>query len=114
MDVYRKIIEVLRQEYESGATYKELADKYGISYTHMHNLLNGKRAVSGISLDFFFKLFPDATLTFSGGNFTNVVNNGGKIKSISTNDNNDAINKILTSDELSDAEKVKVLKVLRK
>lgn len=87
MDIYEQIIDILKKEYAAGATYQELADKYGVSYTHIHNLLHGKRAVSGISLDFFFRLFPKAAVS---------------------------VNKILASEELSDSEKIKVLKVLKK
>ena len=116
MDIYEKIIDILKQEYNSGATSQELAEKSGVSYTHIHNLLNGKRAVSGISLDFFFRLFPKAAISFSSGIFSPVVNTGTNTGIMSSTNSgiDEAINKILESDELSDAEKVKVMKVLKK
>ena len=116
MDIYEKIISLLKEEYAAGATYQELADKYRVSYTHIHNLLNGKRAVSGISLDFFFKLFPKATISLSGGIFSPVVNNGhnsGTMAGI-VSGMDEAINKILADETLSAEEKVKFLKVLKK
>lgn len=119
MDIYTKIIEILKEEYNSGSTYQELADKYGVSYTHIHNLLNGKRSVSGISLDFFFRMFPHATINFSGGDFSHMVNHGGNVVGINNGKITSGclsavIEKILDSDELSDTEKVKVMKVLKK
>ncbi|MBR2510414.1 MAG: hypothetical protein IKB71_11820 [Lentisphaeria bacterium] len=119
MDIYEKIIEMLKHEYNSGATYQELADKYNVSYTHIHNLLNGKRAVSGISLEFFFRMFPHATINFSGGDFSHLVNNGGNVVGINNGKITSGclsavIDKILESEELSDAEKIKVMKVLKK
>ena len=110
MDIYEKIIEMLKHEYNSGATYQELADKYNVSYTHIHNLLNGKRAVSGISLEFFFRMFPHATINFAGGDFSHLINNG----KITSGCLSAVIDKILESEDLSDAEKIKVMKVLKK
>ena len=101
MDIYKQITELLKSEYDAGATYQELADKYGVSYTHMHNLLNGKRAVSGISLDFLFKLFPKATICLTGDKTSSDC-----IAAV--------FDKILESEDLSAEEKVKVMKVLKK
>ena len=112
MDIYDKIIEMLKKEYADGATYQELADKYKVSYTHIHNLLNGKRAVSGISLDFFFRLFPKAAVKFSAGVVNTGTNTG--VMSCGNSGMDDAIDKILASEELSDSEKIKVIKVLKK
>ena len=112
MDIYEKIIEMLKKEYADGATYQELADKYKVSYTHIHNLLNGKRAVSGISLDFFFRLFPQAEINFSAGVVNTGTNTG--VMSVGNSGMESAIDKILESEELSDAEKIKVIKVLKK
>ena len=120
MDIYEKIINHLREEYSSGATYQELASKYGVSYTHIHNLLNGKRAVSGISLDFLFRLFPKAQINLHGDavsiaapqNRGNVV--GVNHGSVATDCLSGVMNKILSTEELTAEEKVKVLKVLQK
>lgn len=120
MEIYEKIIETLKKEYAAGATYQELADKYQSSYTHIHNLLSGKRSISGISLEFFFRLFPRAVVNLEGDkanvevkkNSGNVVgvNNGSVIGGSMEL----AVDKILAADELSDSEKIKVLKVLKK
>lgn len=120
MDLYESILEALKQQYDDGATYQEMADKFGASYTHIYNLLKGNRPISGISLDLFFKIFPKASVSLNGdaaavhasGTNGNVVgvNNG----TIGADCISAAIDKILDSDELSDAEKIKVMKVLKK
>ena len=62
MDLYEKIITALKEEYENGATYQEMAEKYGLSYSYLRELLLGIKPVGRMSLDFFFKLFPHATV----------------------------------------------------
>lgn len=120
MEIYEKIIAHLKDEYTSGATYQELSKKYGVSYTHIHNLLNGKRAVSGISLDFLFRLFPKATINLHGDaaeisaprNSGNVI--GINHGTMASDWLSGVMDKILSTEDLSAEEKVKVLKVLKK
>ena len=115
MDLYEKIITALKEEYEKGATYQEMAEKYGLSYSYLRELLLGIKPVGRMSLDFFFKLFPHATVAIHDSIVAPVINNGtnsgvinaGRIES-------DAIDKILSADELTAEEKVKVIKVLKK
>lgn len=115
MDLYEKIITALKEEYENGATYQEMAEKYGLSYSYLRELLLGIKPVGRMSLDFFFKLFPHATVAIHDSIVAPVINNGtnsgvinaGRIES-------DAIDKILSADELTAEEKVKVIKVLKK
>ena len=117
MGLYQEILEALKKEYNDGATYQEMAQKYGVSYTHIHNLLHNKRAIDGISLRFFFRLFPNATVTINGGIVAPVVNNGsnsGTMNGVVTAADEQAIDKILRTDELTDSEKVKVLKIMKK
>lgn len=90
MSLYQEILEALKKEYNDGATYQEMAQKYGVSYTHIHNLLNGKRAIDGISLKFFFRLFPNAAVTINGGIVAPVVNYGH---------NHGTMNGVVTVDE---------------
>lgn len=121
MNIYDQIVDCLKQEYLSGATYQELADKYKVSYTHIHNLLNGKRSVSGISLDFLFRLFPAASVNLhgsannnSGGINVGAVNGSGNFFNEKKSDTLQLIqNRILQSDALSAEEKVKFLKLIK-
>ena len=116
MDIYKEIIDALKQEYADGATYQELAAKYGVSYQYIRELIIGSKPVERMSLEIFFKLFPRATVTISGGIVAPVVNNGhnrGTMIGVGT-DLSEARKKILASTELSAEEKIKMLKVLEK
>ena len=114
------IIAVLKAEYDSGSTYEEIAKQHGISYSYIHDLMSGKRAAEGLTLKKINKLFPDAVLKLNGDsvsisadhNSGNVVgvNNG----EISSHCMSAVLDKILESEELSDTEKVKVMRVLKK
>lgn len=118
MDIYSKIYSSLREEYANGATYKDLSDKYGVSYTYIHFLLNKKRDVSGISLEFFFKLFPNAKINLDGDVSITANHNSGNVVgvnngAITTDSYAVVIDKILECEELSAEEKVKFMKVLK-
>ena len=116
MDIYQEISDALKKEYEGGATYQELSEKYGVSYQYLRELILGKKPVARMSLDTFFKLFPRATVTISGGIVAPVVNNGhnrGTMIGVG-NDLSEARKKILAATELSAEEKIKMLKVLEK
>lgn len=117
---YEYIASTLKAEYEAGMTYNEIAQKHGISYTYIHNLLSGKRPIAGLTLAKLNALFPDASLSLHGDtvsiradhNSGNVVGiNRGKIFADYMNV---VMDKILESKELSDAEKIKVMKVLKR
>ena len=120
MDIFDQILAHLKEEYQSGATYQELSRKYGVSYTHIHNLLNGKREISGISLGFLFKLFPRAKIDLSGtAAVISAPQNSGAV--VGVNNGNvsadclsSVMEKILSTNDLTAEEKVKVLKVLKK
>ena len=124
MDLYSRIIRHLKEEYKKGATYRELAERYNSSYTHIYNIMHEKSSISGISLDFFLRLFPNCRIDLEGKTLaphtTSITNhNNGNVVGINngviTADCMAAVlNKILESDKLSDSEKIKVIKVLQK
>lgn len=117
---FEDIISALKGEYDSGMTYEQIARKHGVSYTYIHNLFSGKRAVEGLTLKKINKLFPNAVLHLNGDNvFVRADHNSGNVVGVN-NGTIDAgcmaavLDKILESDELSDTEKIKVMKVLKK
>ena len=122
MDIYEKIVSHLKAEHKKGSSYRDLANRYQSSYTHVYNIMHGKSSISGMSLDLFFRIFPNCKIDLDGrtaphpaitaNNSSNVigVNNGA----ITADCMAAVIDKILECDELSDAEKVKVMKVLKK
>ena len=116
MDIYETIIDALKKEYAAGSTYQELSQKYGISYQYLRELIIGKKPVERMSLEMFFKLFPRATVSISGGIVAPVVNNGhnsGFMVGVG-NDQSETRKKILESSDLTAEEKIKMLKVLEK
>lgn len=116
MDIYKEIIDSLKREYADGATYQQLAAKYGVSYQYLRELIIGKKTAERISMETFFKLFPRATVTISGGIVAPVVNNGHNSGSMTgvVGDLSEARKKILASADLTAEEKIKMLKVLEK
>ena len=79
MDIYKEILDILKQEYESGATYQEIAKKHNISYQYTRALMQGERPAERISLECLFKLFPQATINLHGDSViakNSGINNG--------------------------------------
>ena len=115
----KEILRVLKEEYEK-STYQEMAKRHNISYTHLYDVMQGKRSVDGLTLKNINKMFPDATLHLYGDKVTITANqNQGNVVGV----NNGAIggdclsavlDKLLATDELTAEEKVKVIKVLNK
>lgn len=116
MDIYKRIISSLKEEYEAGATYQELAEKYGVSLSYVRELLAGIKPVERLSLETFFKLFPGAAIALDGGIAAPVVNNGHNAGTMNgvVNGSRQDLRKILDSEDLNAEEKVKMLKVLVK
>lgn len=65
MSIFDELRSALRSKYDGGMTQQEIADKSGISRSHICKLLNGSRCFSEVTLGNVFKLFPDATLLLS-------------------------------------------------
>ena len=111
------ILESLKIRWHSGETQASIAKSAGISQPDLCDLISGKADAEGLTIKTINKLFPHASLQLGGdvhinNNSGNVVGiNNGKITSGCLSA---VIEKILDSDELSDTEKVKVMKVLKK
>jgi len=118
---FKEIQAVLRELSGSpGMTQQRLADASGLSQSYIAGLISGKCPVDGLTLKKINQLFPDATINLHGdnvsihapGNHGNVagVNHGA----IGGDWSHVALQKLLDSEELSDTEKIKVMKVLNK
>ena len=110
----------LRDRYnEPGMTQQQLADAAGISRSYLAELISGKCAVDGLTLKKINQLFPRASLLLSGDTVSIHANrNSGNVVGVNhgtiSQDCMSAIqNKILETKDLTDAEKVKFLKVLQ-
>ena len=115
------ITEALLREYRKGKTYQEIAKDGGVSYSYLHEIMTHKRSADSLTVKKLNSLFPDCILSLTGDHNINInaprpsdsvigVNNSVTVGNFLDT----AIDKILGSEELSDAEKVKVLKVLKK
>ena len=116
-----QIINYIREEYSKGrTTQQEIATALNVDHQTINRLLSGKRSADGLTVGTFDKMFPKAKIDLTGTNAVisapsnsgNVVgvNNGN----ISADCLSGVMNKILSTEELTAEEKVKVLKVLQK
>lgn len=114
MNIYEEIREALIREWRGGATQQEIADRAGVTNPYINNLLSGKRKVESMKLETLFKLFPRAEIKLERPQIAgdNAIQVQGNLTLGS--DTSALIDKILNDDTLSDEEKVKVLKVLKK
>ena len=115
MDIYQEIREALIREWRSGATQQEMADRAGVTNPYINNLLSGKRKVESMKLETLFKLFPNAEIKLDRTQIAgdNAIQVGGNL-TVAGRDDSDVTDKILSTDDLTAEEKVKVLKVLKK
>jgi len=124
MSIYEEVREALIREWRGGATQQEMADRAGVTNPYINNLLSGKRKVESMKLETLFKLFPhaeirlerpqiagDAAAVHASGTNGNVV--GVNRGAVDGDWVQSAMQKILETEELTDAEKVKFLKVLQ-
>lgn len=116
----KRITEALLEEYRKGKTYQEIAQDGGLSYSYLHEIINGKRSADCITIKKLNSLFPDCVLQLFGDKTKiSVRENSGNVVGVNHgqvtyNPMEPAMDKILASEELSDSEKIKVLKVLKK
>ena len=122
----RDVQSALRDKYNApGMTQQKLADEAGISRSYLAELISGKCAVDGLTLKKINQLFPEASLSL--GNRTigdrNVIHSHARVQS----DNNflsgdgdavenfrrDLTDLIIGSEELSDEERGRFLRIIR-
>ena len=56
------IVAAIRERYQAGATFAELAKTSGVSLTYLRKLMIRERDPMKMSLDFFLRLFPSAQI----------------------------------------------------
>lgn len=116
----KEFVERLQELYKAGKTYEEISSLTGISKSALGRVISGSRPPKNLTVDALLKAFPNAEINLYGDkvsidaprNSGNVVgvNNGSVIGGSMEL----AVDKILASEDLSDSEKIKVLKVLKK
>ena len=112
----KEFVDRLKELYAGGRTYEEIADLTGISRSALGRVISGSRPPKNLTVDALLKAFPQATISLHGEVVAPVINNGNNSGVMQTNvaTLDCVVNKILESEELSDSEKIKVLKVLKK
>lgn len=115
-----KILDNLKARWNSGETQASIAKSAGISQAYLCDLISGRADVEGLTIKKLNKLFPKAQLLLDGDSISiHADNNSGNVVGvnrgkISSDCLTTVVDKILESEDLSDAEKVKVMKVLKK
>ncbi len=116
-----QILEYIRAEYDSGhKTQQEIANALNIEHPTINRLLSGKRSADGLTIGTFDKMFPHAKVDLTGTSaIISAPQNSGAVVgvnngSVSADCLSSVMDKILSTDDLTAEEKVKVLKVLKK
>lgn len=92
----------IKMEYQKGATQTELAEKYGISHTHIWRLISGKSDDMNMKLSVVKKMFPKATLSLDGQEYDATIIENHKV--IVEN-----IKKLIKDPNFSDEKKIKII-----
>ena len=111
--------------YHSGMSQQQIAKQTGVAQSYIANLISGKRKFDGLTLRKVQKLFPGATISIGNRSIGdhNVVHPNARVQS----DNNflsddrtavekfrsELIDKIIGSDEITDEERGRVLRIIR-
>lgn len=112
----KEFVDRLKELYQNGNTYEEITHITGLSRSVIAYAITGSRPPKNLTVDALLKAFPEATINLQGKVVAPVINNGNNsgVMQTSVSGIDSAIDKILASEELSDSEKIKVLKVLKK
>lgn len=120
MELYESILAALKERYKKEKNYKKIAKQSGITYSYLYGLIHGTNDPKKLSLEKFFQLFPLATIDLYGDSVSiRADHNKGAVVgvnhgNVATDFLSSVMDKILAADELTDEEKVKVLRVLKK
>lgn len=115
----KEFVDRLKELYEKGKTYDDIAELTGLSRAFVACTINGSRPPKNLTVDALAKAFPNMTISLSGDKTKiSVRENSGNVVGVNHGTVGGcldwAMDKILGADELSADEKIKVLKVLKK
>lgn len=122
MDIVEEALAILRNEYKAGATHEELSKRYGISSNHISNILSGKRSIESMRVGTFLKLFPKLSIGNRTIGDNNEIHEHARVQSDNIilpdqdaveNFRHRLMDLIIASDELSDEERGRVLRIIR-
>lgn len=113
------ITDAIEAAYAEGKTQKEVAQKFNTTCTTINRLLSGKRSTGKLTIETFDRMFPEASIDLKGAALIHAPQNRGNVVGINNGHMgpdclSEVIDKILSTEELTAEEKIKVLKVLKK
>jgi CRISPR/Cas system CSM-associated protein Csm2 small subunit len=124
--ISKKIIDYLRDEYDSGMTQDEIAKKHNVRQGQIQRILSGQGDAYGFSMQTIDKMFPKAEIYLDGNTQTiNASGNANVAQTISgnidqsrhasgcTNTLDKILTRVLDHDEFNAEEKVKFMKFLK-
>lgn len=106
---HKEVFAALRERNSSGETQREIAEKAGISKGYIGDLFSGRNSVEGLTIKKLNQLFPNSKLILDATQHNNITqhsNSGADCLS-------HMIDRIISTDDLTAEEKVKVIKVLK-
>ena len=118
MNISQTIFEYFSGESKAGKKQVDIAKKHNVDQQIISRILSGKRRIGGLTLDTVEKMFPDATINFTGATIQNsgtaFVNGNVENK---TNDSGippDVLKEIMSNKDLSAKEKADLIRELSK
>jgi predicted transcriptional regulator len=100
-----RIAKRIKKEYEAGATQTELADKYGISQSHINRLLTDPTSDMNMKLSLIKRMCLNATLHLDGADVDTVLIQNQKMVL-------DNIKKIINDPSIPDDKARRVIQIL--
>ncbi len=113
---FDEIKKALLEEYQSGKTYQEIADRSSISRQLVGSLITGERKIEKMSLETFFKLFPQATLNLNTTHGPNspIINGSHNIVNAAPKESAESYyDRIVENKNIPDNIKVELYKLLK-
>ena len=122
MSLSDEVYKEMKRLYEGGMTQEQVATHLHVRHGQAQKILSGTRSASGLELGTFDKMFPHASVHLYGDSVSvHADHNKGSVVGVNrgtiTHERDilfEIENKILSADELTAEEKVKVLQILKR
>lgn len=117
---HKEVFAALRERNSSGETQREIAEKAGISKGYIGDLFSGRNSVEGLTIKKLNQLFPNSKLILDATQHNNITQHSNSGVTVGVNNGtvgadclSHMIDRIISTDDLTAEEKVKVIKVLK-
>lgn len=114
-----QIREYLKALNDGRKTQEEMAKELHVAQSVVNRLLSGRKKFEYLSIGTFDRMFPEASIDLKGAALIHAPQNRGNVVGINNGHMaadclSEVMDKILSTEELTAEEKIKVLKVLKK